>query len=121
MMDECIKRVDALEAIRKRCNYCTEPCPMADMAHEAAKGRMYATNEFILLQKKVESGQLVEVVRCRDCKYFQHYGRTSLFVDGKHVKAGWCTRRILYDEEYRMLPDGFCSSGERKGGDSDES
>ena len=38
------------------------PCPMADMAHEAAKGRMYATNEFILLQKKVESGQLVEVV-----------------------------------------------------------
>lgn len=105
----------------KKCNCCTEPCPMADMAHEAAKGRMYATNEFILLQKKVESGQLVEVVRCRDCKYFQHYGRTSLFVDGKHVKAGWCTRRILYDEEYRMLPDGFCSSGERKGGDSDES
>lgn len=121
MMDEYTKRADAMEAIRKRCNCCTEPCPMADMAHEAAKGRMYATNEFILLQKKVESGQLVEVVRCRDCKYFQHYGRTSLFIDGKHVKAGWCTRRILYDEEYRMLPDGFCSSGERKGGGSDES
>lgn len=89
-MAEYTKRADAMETIRKRCNCCTEPCPMADMAHEAAKGRMYATNEFILLQKKVESGQLVEVVRCRDCKYFQH-------------------------------SDGFCSSGERKGGDSDES
>lgn len=57
---------------------------------------------------------VMPVVRCRDCKYFQHYGRTSLFIDGKHVKAGWCTRRILCDEEYRMLPDGFCSCGRRK-------
>lgn len=67
--------------------------------------------------KKIDNAPAVDavpVVRCRDCKYFQHYGRTSLFIDGKHVKAGWCTRRILYDEEYRMLLDGFCSCGRRK-------
>lgn len=56
----------------------------------------------------------VEVVRCKDCKFYQSYGRTSLLVDGKNIKAGWCNRRIRYDEEYRMLPDDFCSYGERK-------
>lgn len=56
----------------------------------------------------------VPVVRCKDCKYFQHDGRTSVFIGGKYVKSGWCTRRILYDKEYRMPPDGFCSCGRRK-------
>ena len=56
----------------------------------------------------------VKVVRCKDCKHYQSYGRTSLPVDGKSIKAGWCYRRIRYDEEYRMLPDDFCSYGERK-------
>lgn len=52
----------------EKCATCAEPCPMADMAHEAAKGRMYAINEFINLLKKAESGKLVEVVRCKDCR-----------------------------------------------------
>lgn len=59
----------------------------------------------------------VKVVRCKDCKHYQSYGRTSLPVDGKSIKAGWCYRRIRYDEEYRMLPDDFCSYGERKDGE----
>lgn len=25
----------------------------------------------------------VEVVRCKDCKHFRHYGRTSLLINGK--------------------------------------
>ena len=56
----------------------------------------------------------VEVVRCKDCRYYFHFGKTSLLVDGKNVKAGWCQRRIKYDEEFRMPPDGFCSYGKRK-------
>ena len=59
----------------------------------------------------------VEVVRCRECKHFRHYGKTSLFINGKNIKAGWCQRRISYDEEYRMTADDFCSYGERKDGD----
>lgn len=55
-----------------------------------------------------------EVIRCRDCKHFRHCGKTSLIVNGKNVKAGWCQRRIRYNEEYRMLSDDFCSYGERK-------
>lgn len=56
------------------------------------------------------------VVRCKDCKHFKHYGKTSLLIDGEHIKAGWCYRRARYNEEYRMPPDGFCSYGERKEG-----
>lgn len=58
----------------------------------------------------------VPVVRCRECKHFRHYGKTSLFINGKNIKAGWCQRRISYDEEYRMTANDFCSYGERKGG-----
>ena len=58
----------------------------------------------------------VEVVRCKDCKHFRHYGKTSLFINGKNIKAGWCQRRIRYDEECRMTADDFCSYGERKEG-----
>ena len=58
----------------------------------------------------------VPAVRCRECKHFRHYGKTSLFINGKNIKAGWCQRRIRYDEEYRMTADNFCSYGERKEG-----
>lgn len=54
-----------------------------------------------------------KVVRCKECRHFRHYGMTSRLVDGKHVKAGWCYRCTRYDDEYRMLPDDFCSYGER--------
>lgn len=59
------------------------------------------------------------VVRCRDCKHYQHYGKTSLLENGKNVKAGWCYRRIRFDEECRMPADGFCSYGQRKEDDHD--
>lgn len=58
----------------------------------------------------------VEVVRCKNCKHYHSYGRTSLLVDGKNIKAGWCQRRMRYDEEHRMLPTDFCSYGEPKDG-----
>ena len=58
----------------------------------------------------------VTVVRCKDCKYYFDYGKTSLNVDGKTTKAGWCMRRARFCEEHRMLPEDFCSYGERKGG-----
>lgn len=61
----------------------------------------------------------VPVVRCRDCKHYQHYGKTSLLENGKNVKAGWCYRRIRFDEECRMPADGFCSYGQRKEDDHD--
>ena len=71
------------------------------MAHEAAVGRMYATKQFVALQKKIESGQLVEVVRCKDCIYTRKlYGRLV-------CKYGTCSGCILRE-------DFFCANGTRK-------
>ena len=91
------------------CKNCIEKCLQAEMAHEIAKGRMYATNEFVNLVKKIESGQLVEVVWCKDCKYWDELnGKDS----GKPVGYGYCANPcgingIAYE-------DSFCSFGERR-------
>ena len=84
------------------CMKCTKTCPQAKLAHETAKGRMYATNELLSYVKKVDSGQLVEVVRCKDCK---HYEDPEKGIFENCVR----NRRLV-----PMLPDDFCSYGERK-------
>ena len=88
----------------EKCEKCTENCPQAERAHQAALGRMYATKEFIALLKKVESGEIVEVVRCKDCKYWER---------GKDYEP-YC------NHWGNMMPDtnaeDFCSYGERREG-----
>ena len=82
-----------------------------------SQSQLHWLHRIIEMQPTVDA---VEVVRCRECKHFRHYGKTSLFINGKNIKAGWCQRRISYDEEYRMTADDFCSYGERKeGADND--
>lgn len=73
-------------------------------------------NGLLGLIEKAPAVDAVIVTRCKDCKHFKDYGKTSLRIDGKNIKAGWCHRRARYDEEYRMPPDGFCSYGEKKEG-----
>jgi hypothetical protein len=91
------------EAVTMKCDTCNVPCPMADMAHEAAKGRMYATREFIALQKKIEDGQLVEVVRCRDCNHsYEDLG-------GLYCSFGPCV-------DCPVSPDFWCANGRRREG-----
>ena len=78
-----------------------------------------ATDLFDAFEDALQDAQAVDAVvvtRCKDCKHFKNYGKTSLLIDGKNIKAGWCHRRARYDEGYRMPPDGFCSYGERKDG-----
>lgn len=87
-----------------RCENCIERCPQAEMANEIAKGRMYATNEFIAMQKKVESGQLVEVVRCKDCKHWKHFDHLG------------CTdfAKVCGLANYMVGATGYCVYGERR-------
>ena len=73
-----------------------------------------SANAVISLLRRQPTAEVEEVVRCKDCKHYRSYGKTSLLVDGKNIKAGWCQRRMRYDEEHRMLPDDFCSYGEKK-------
>lgn len=37
-----------------KCDNCTEKCPQEELACEIAKGRMYATNEVVRLQKELK-------------------------------------------------------------------
>ena len=83
----------------------------------ATCGEHHTAEDVIMMIKTAPTVDAVPVVRCRECKHFRHYGKTSLFINGKNIKAGWCQRRIRYDEEYRMTADDFCSYGERKDGD----
>lgn len=63
------------------CEKCTQECPQRQLARENAEKRMYATHEFVALQKEIEAGKLTYVVhshwlwnkfsgevRCKNCK-----------------------------------------------------
>lgn len=93
-------------ADKKRCETCTEECAKSQMAHEAAVSRMYATKQFVALQKKIESGQLVEVVRCKDCKHFREYttGGTVCIKDVKLLGGREVGIRVTEKDD-------FCSYG----------
>ena len=43
-----------------KCDNCTEKCPQEELACEIAKGRMYATNEVVRLQKQLEEYKTLE-------------------------------------------------------------
>ena len=64
----------------------------------------------VALAKDMPTVDAVEVVRCRDCKHWQHMG------DG----MGDCTNARFHLDGHAdptMEADGFCSCGERKDND----
>jgi len=70
---------------------------------EAESIRLAIDTAISVLEKR-KSGELVKVVRCKDCEFWEE-------------KEGYfpiCTIRSKSD--YRPYKDGFCSYGERKGG-----
>ena len=89
------------------CQKCTKPCPQAKLAHDTAVGRMYATNELTVLLKKVECGQLVEVVRCSECKHNMTVVHSTEY--GRFIVCEIFSKRHSFDD--------FCSYGERKDGE----
>ncbi|MDD4804636.1 MAG: hypothetical protein PHN69_05635 [Candidatus Pacebacteria bacterium] len=63
--------------------------------------------ELVGLARKVESGELVEVVRCKDCKHYVN------------IEVGWCDIHSHYTDEVldtwtMFMDDDYCSDGERK-------
>jgi len=38
-----------------RCEYCTSPCPQAELTREIAKGRMYAMQTIVEMQKELQA------------------------------------------------------------------
>lgn len=63
----------------------------------------------IYLCKKIRNDRLMEtIVRCRDCKYYDH---EDLFDD----EMWWCIRGASDENVFEVEPDGFCKWGERRG------
>lgn len=58
-----------------KCDNCTEKCPQEELACEIAKGRMYATNEVVRLQKELKEikaktiDEFAEAIRAIHYKY----------------------------------------------------
>lgn len=87
------------------CKNCTKKCPQAELAHNAALGRMYATSELVSIIKKIDSGELAEVVRCRGCR---HWNEETGFCNlHSHFSMDGLDWDVFNDDD-------FCSQGERK-------
>lgn len=61
-------------------------------------------NELLSYVKKVESGELVEVVRCKDCKHWRSSGNN---IFGKDY--GTCVECLMDTQE-----NFYCGFGERR-------
>ena len=59
------------------------------------------TEEELAREKKEALADIVEVVRCKDCKYSEVDENDNL----------WCA---FYNEKIREMPTGYCWHGERK-------
>lgn len=107
-MADYIRRDDALKLLSDDIPICG-----ASLYQAGAKGGLQIAHGIVAA---IPAADVAPVVRCKDCKHFKDYGKTSLLVDEENIKAGWCYRRVRYDEEYRMPPDGFCSYGKIRNG-----
>lgn len=71
-----------------------------------------AERYFLRLLDKAPTVDAVEVVRCRECKYFYH--SVSSDRDGRCVQFG------TYDADPSVYLNDFCSYGKRKDGVSND-
>jgi len=88
------KVIEALEICATGTNSCNK-CPMKDKCHGVSNAAMVAA---IKLLKEQE-----EVVRCKDCKYWQDNN------------GGYPHRDCKWNQDETPDPDDFCSAGERIG------
>lgn len=97
------------------CENCIKNCPQANMAYDIAKGRLYAMQELCKIVKEIENGDLVHVVRCRDCEHFIDMSGTSY--------PSYCYKHTTFDADgefdnvFSVEPDKYCAWGERRDGE----
>lgn len=61
---------------------------------------------------KVDHGLLVEVVRCKDCKYYA--AMIADGITGEPATWGICTQPWFKSDEWEVNEDDYCSLAERK-------
>ena len=97
-MDELIRRKDALNAL----NLVDAPfLPMNTNEHIA----------YVYALKNLPSVDAVEVVRCKDCKYFELNHWDGIIITAHEICNKWA-------DGCKTNKDGYCFLGERKTDDS---
>lgn len=85
----------------EKCHLCTEKCPQAKLAHDIAKGRMYAINEMIRLQKELQEYKDLEeqgLLLRLPCKV----GTTVYVVEDEYEDIYEPNSRYFYVAEYNF-------------------
>lgn len=84
------------------------------LAHKMQFGRILSQREVEVVEMVVNSvsdDAVVEVVRCRDCKWWVREGNDS------YGYAMFCDHDCSLGGQGIKKPEDYCSYGERKGGD----
>jgi len=86
-------------------------CPKMTTVH-AVRGKRMATNqsqyeEMCEIYERYNKGDLVPVVRCKDCRYYHVYWESN-----GHTEKGYGACDWINDKSVRE--DHFCSWGERR-------
>lgn len=76
------------------CEKCTQECPQRQAAKEQAEKRMYATNEFVALQKDIEAGKLVPVV---EAYWLWNIMSENVFCSKCNAYGGVCSSMESFD------------------------
>lgn len=80
---------------------------------DAYRRRRYFTL-FGLVVSKFPAADVVEVVRCKDCKYYAAMITDTVSGDMETAPWGTCTQPWFNSDEYDVQENGYCSYGERK-------
>lgn len=111
-MSEYIKREDAINIMQCEQNRLPKNAIGAEYSH--VKVLLY----------NIPAADVVEVVRCKDCKYRPYIVDPNKPAEGFNLDQEWGLQRCPYlvaDGWYSIMPndDWFCSRGERKDGESE--
>lgn len=99
MSDEYISREAALEAIKK---HKEEMAKTGGVSNTGKAFYSLGQNHAIDVLRIVPTADVVPVVRCKDCRYYND---------------GWCYNPNTYDDEKtrgNTTPDWYCADGERR-------
>ena len=99
-MTDYIKRKEAIEGVCKGIE--CQDCPFA-------RGPLCMLRTYLL--HTVPSADVVEVVRCKNCKHYNEYDNGEQIIGEEEVHDGWCMRWSGIENVNRH---DYCSYGERE-------
>lgn len=101
-MKEYIERQKAKEAIAAYC------APIKNSLQASA------LNELLVQLDVLPAADVVEVVRCKDCKYYAAMITDTASGNMETAPWGICTQPWFNSDEYDVQENGYCSYGKRK-------